>query len=254
MLNDELLTYLFDSQPHRLATQMATWLGASRRFSAFVTAFRTKIRKKIRAAQDPESQLDLRLELETAYVLLQQERFFSITYEPQPSGKLAGPDFAVTYTTSLSFTVEVTRVRSLKDNHRIPGPEEQSAPPPPLPAPLAVEVRLADVVSTKLRQLLPNHANVLLVAMDAPTLTQDDLRSAMLQLQQRVERNDVTVLNRHGFRDRADFFHHFQRLNELLVRGPQLVAGAPVLNWSNPQARASLPTPVRTALYRAFTL
>jgi hypothetical protein len=43
----------------------------------------------------------------------------------------------------------------------------------------------------------------------------------MLHLQQRAERNDATVLQRQRFRDRADFFHHYQRLSELLVRGPE---------------------------------
>jgi len=66
MLMDELLSYLFNGQPHRLAMPMATWLASSRRFTAFVATFRTKIRKKLRATQEIESLLDLRLELETA--------------------------------------------------------------------------------------------------------------------------------------------------------------------------------------------
>src|SRR5512144_1502703 len=100
MLVDELLTYLFDGQAHLLYTPMATWLASSRRFAAFVTAFRTKIRKKLRARQDIEGLLDLQLELETAYLLL-QERSFSLKYEPQLGGKVRGPDFAVTYTSSV---------------------------------------------------------------------------------------------------------------------------------------------------------
>ena len=81
MLTDELLTYVFDGQSHLLAQPMATWLASSRRFTAFVTTFRDKIRKKLRVTQDQESLLDLRLELETAYVLL-QERPLSLVYEP----------------------------------------------------------------------------------------------------------------------------------------------------------------------------
>jgi hypothetical protein len=67
MLMDELLAYLFEGQPHMLATPLGTWLADSRRFMAFVNAFHTKIRKKMRATREPESLLDLRLELETAY-------------------------------------------------------------------------------------------------------------------------------------------------------------------------------------------
>jgi len=107
---DELLTYLFDRQAHLLAMPMATWLAGSRRFAAFVTAFRTKIRKKLRATQEMESLLDLQLELETAYLLL-REPSLSLAYEPQLGGKLRGPDFAVSFTTSLPFMVEVTRLR-----------------------------------------------------------------------------------------------------------------------------------------------
>ncbi len=66
MLTDELLAYVFDGQSHLLAEPMAAWLASSRRFAAFVASFRDKIRKKVRATQEQESLLDLRLELETA--------------------------------------------------------------------------------------------------------------------------------------------------------------------------------------------
>src|SRR5512142_2221918 len=112
MLSDELLAYLFDNLPHLLAAPMGTWLASSRRFAAFVDAFRTKIRKKLRSTQEKESLLDLRLELETAYLLL-QERSLSLIYEPLPTGQVRGPDFAVSFTTSMTFMVEVTRLRRL---------------------------------------------------------------------------------------------------------------------------------------------
>ena len=90
---------------------MATWLASSRRFAAFVTTFRDKIRKKFRATPDQEGLLDLRLELETAYLLL-KEQSLSLVYEPEQSGQGRSPDFAVTFTTSLTFMVEVTRLRA----------------------------------------------------------------------------------------------------------------------------------------------
>src|ERR1051325_10195105 len=123
ILVDELLTYLFDGQPHllaQLAQPMGRWLAESRRFTAFVDDFRNKIRKKIRVTQERESLLDLRLELETAYLLL-QERSLSLVYEPLLSGKSRGPDFAMSFTTSTAFMLEVTRLRS--------APERESAIP-----------------------------------------------------------------------------------------------------------------------------
>ncbi len=79
---DDLLTYLFDGQTHVLTDEMRAWLFASRRFTSFVTTFRDKIRKKLRVRQDQASLLDLRLELETAYLLL-REKSLSVMYEPQ---------------------------------------------------------------------------------------------------------------------------------------------------------------------------
>lgn len=115
MLTEELLAYVFDGRSHLLTQPMAKWLASSRRFTAFVTTFRDKIRKKIRATHDQESLLDLHLELETAFLLL-QERPLSVVYEPEQLGRARSPDFAVSFTTSLSFMVEVTRLRADQRN------------------------------------------------------------------------------------------------------------------------------------------
>jgi len=252
MLIGELLTYLFNGQPHLLATPMATWLASSRRFTAFVTTFRAKIRKKLRATQETESLLDLRLELETAYLLL-QERSLSLVYEPPPSGQSRGPDFAVTFTTSTLFMIEVTRLRMVQDDTegsaQAPG---LARPPHTAPIRSLIGEQLADAVCSKLGQLPPQRRNILLVGVEFPGLTQETLRAAMLDLQQRAERNDAIVVQRYRFRDRADFFHHYQRLSELLVRGPGLEAGETVLGWVNPQAKHPLPGKVRTVLYRSL--
>ena len=252
MLIDELLTYLFDGQLHLLAQQMATWLASSRRFTAFVTAFRDKIRKKLRVTQDQESLLDLRLELETAYLLL-QERPLSLVYEPQLGGKLRGPDFAVTFTTSLTFMVEVTRLRA--DPKSIQAEAQEQTPATPtadtIPTIPLIDERLADTICSKLGQLLPQHSNVLLVGVEALHLTHNDLRATMLHIQQRAERNDTTFLQRYRFRDRADFFHNYQRLSEVLVRGPHVQAAEPMVAWVNHQAKHPLPSKVQTVLYHS---
>ena len=240
MLIDELLTYLFDGQPHILAPQIGTWLDSSRRFMAFVTTFRDKIRKKLRTTQDHETLYDLRLELETGYLLL-QERTLNLSYEPEQSKQVRSPDFAVTFTTSLTFMVEVTRLRA--------APSSDNA----LRLPLEGE-RLADAICSKLGQFLPKRSNVLIVGMDIPRITQSDLQAVMLRIQQRAERNDSAFWQRYGFRDRADFFHHYQRLSEVLVRGSKLQVKEPVVVLINPQAKYPLPGKVRTVLYRSLNI
>jgi hypothetical protein len=241
MLIDELQTFLFDGKPHILTESMGTWLKSSRRFTAFVTAFRNKIRKKLRITQDQETLYDLRLELETAYLLL-QERSLSVVYEPEQSKQIRNPDFAVTYTTSLTFMLEVTRLRSV---------------PKSIPFDNGTVLegdRVADAICSKLGQLFAQRSNVLLIGTDALSLTQNDLQTVMLRIQQRAERNEPAFWQRYGFQDRADFFRHYQRLSELIVRRSPLQMGEPGVVWVNPQARHPLSGKVRTALYRSHGL
>ena len=240
-LTDDLLSYIFDGQPHQLADSMAAWMAASRRFTTFVDTFRDKFRKKRRATHDDESLLDLRLEWETAYLLLQQKSL-SLVYEPQqtgPLGRLRGPDFAAAFTTSLTFMVEVTRLRGHHLDHMAD----------------RLTDRLADTIYGKLIQLLPQHGHVLIIGVEDRPPPLEDLRAALQRIQQRVERNDAALLQRHGFRDRPTFFNHYQRLSEVLVRGPR---GMPdrsnaegMTLWVNPQAHHPLPSKVRTALYHS---
>jgi hypothetical protein len=218
---------------------MATWLGSSRRFTAFVTMFRSKIRKKLRVTKDPETLSDLRLEFETAYLLL-QERALNLEYEPEQSKQVRSPDFAVTYTTSLTFMVEVTRLRGVS-----------TGTIPPVDNGISLEgERFADVICSKLGQFLPQRGNVLIVGVDALHLTENALQAVMLRIQQRAERSESAFWTRYGFQDRADFFRHYQRLSEVLVRQSQWPSDEPVVGWVNPQAKYSLPGKVRTALYR----
>lgn len=234
-MTDEIHGYLFDGQPHLLAKPMEEWLASSRRFTAFANTFRDKIRKKLRVTQNHETLYDLRLELETAYLLL-QERNLNLTYEPELAGSGRSPDFAVTFTTSLTFMVEVTRLRGTTNETT-----------------LSEEERLMDAICSKLGQLLPQRSNVLIIGVDSPLLNQNDLQALMLRLQKRAEARDSTLWQRYGFRDRADFFRHYQSLSEVLVRGTQLQAGESLTTWVNSQAKHPLPSKVRTALYRSHT-
>jgi len=234
MLVDELLTSLFDGKHHILAEPMTAWLASSRRFTDFVKTHHTKIRKKIRTTQDAETLRDLQLELETAYLLL-SEKSLSLAYEPQHPELGRSPDFAVTFTTSLTFMVEVTRMRGI----------------------LAGQLfhdRFIDLVCGKLGQLLTQRSNLLVVGAEDLHLTSDELRASMLRLQKRAEANDASVVPRYGFRDRADFFNRYQRLSAILVREIPLQAGDSVIFWDNLQAKYLLPAKVRTALTRSHTL
>jgi len=237
----ELLAYLFDGQPHLLVQSMTTWLSSSRRYAAFVNTFRDKIRKKLRTMPEQERLQDLRLELETAYLLL-QEKSLNVVYEPQ-LGQVRYPDFAVTFTTSLTFMVEVTRLNTI----------QKQTPPSGEAIPFVGE-RVADAICSKLAQLLSQRSNVIVVGVDAPCPTSAELQAAMLRVQQRVERNDPVLLQQHRFRDRADFFRHYQRLSQVLVRESQLQTDEPVVMWFNPQAKYPLPAKVQTALYHSHSL
>lgn len=238
MTLDELQDYLFDGQPHLLAAPMTTWLTSSRRFVTFATTFRDKIRKKLRTTPEVEGLLDLQFELETAYRLL-QERAFTVVYEPLPARQMRSPDFEVHYTTSLSFLVEVTRLRA----HPMQMAAEDD---------VAGHERIADSVCGKLGQLLPQRQNILVIGCAHLPLNAESLRKALTQLVWQVEHNDTALLQRHDLRDRADFFRHYQRLNEVIVRRIDSTPAESLISWANPQAKLPLPSKVRTALYRSF--
>jgi hypothetical protein len=114
--------------------------------------------------------------------------------------------------------------------------------------------RLSDAICSKLGQLLPQHSNILLLGVEAVTMTHDELRATMLRIQQRVEGNDANFLHRYQFRDRAHFFQHFHRLSEVLLRRSSLQRTEPLVIWVNPQAKHPLPARVRTALHRSHTV
>jgi hypothetical protein len=69
-----LITYLFEEQPHLLSGVLLQWMEASSRFTAFVEAYRDKIRKKIPVVGGRERTLDLRSEVELAFCLLNDRR------------------------------------------------------------------------------------------------------------------------------------------------------------------------------------
>jgi hypothetical protein len=247
---EQLLRLLFDDgRTHPLAATVEAYVVSSRRFAAFLTAFATKIRKKLRSARDHDSVRDLALELETAYLLL-RERGFSLEYEPRRGGRVRGPDFAVAFTTSSEFLVEVTRLRSpggMQPWLAAAAPSSKGASTSDPLQPWTGD-RLVGAVSSKLGQLLPGAANLVIVGVEAMGERPEDLGAAMLRLQQRAERDDGSVLVRYGHRSRREFFRRYQRLSGVLVReAPYAGDDAPLL-WMNPRARVPLTSKIRKGL------
>jgi len=250
-IDNELLTYLFDGQVHPLVEPMGAWLASSRRFTNFVTIFRNKIRKKLRTAPDRETVLDLQLELETAYLLL-REKSLSLVYEPEQREHGRSPDFAVTFTTSLTFMVEVTRLRAVQRKtsaELLPVSFADGASPLP-----PIADALADTVCNKLGQFLAQCSNVLIVGVEALGLTQGDVQAAMLRVQRRAEGSESDFLQRYGFRNRSDFFERYQRLTGILLRASKVQDQESVVAWLNPQGKYPLPSKVKTALYHSHML
>lgn len=234
---NELLAYLFDRKPHRLTQPLAQWMLASPRFQAFVETYRDKIRKKIRVTKGPASVLDLQAELATAYWLL-RERRFTVEYEKCGAAQTRCPDFSVTYTTSFSFNVEVTRMHSSPPTGTNTAPTHEPGD----------TGRLADIVCGKLGQMLANSINMLVIVTELEQLDNLDLTQLMAQLKQRAEQHDPRILGRHGFRDPADFFKHYLRLSAVAVRDMQPDRGTVV--WVNTEAKHPLPNPIRTIVQK----
>jgi hypothetical protein len=245
-MNEQLLGYLFDNKPHILAAPMSRWIGSSPRFKAFATTYRDKIRKKIRVTQSSAGSKDLAVELETAYWLLQEQRF-ALAYEPYSSQKTRGPDFAVTFK-SITFNVEVTRIGAREIEGTWPAPEEARAA---WPESQQAAGRLMDTVCDKLSQMRPGMINVLLVVTDSDFVRILDIHQAMARLKERAERQEAGLFGRYGFANRADFFKYYLRLSGVLVRpGGEPEETAHSRLWANKQAKHSLPNPIRTIFQR----
>ena len=86
---DALLDSIFEGNPTTLYADFAAWAQESRRFRAFATEHRTKIRAKLRHAHGEGGMQDLRAEIETAALLLREKRF-TLEYENAAAKGRAG--------------------------------------------------------------------------------------------------------------------------------------------------------------------
>lgn len=237
---NELLAQLLGADPHQLAPVFGQWVGASRRFRAFVECYQTKIRAKLRTAGDDDALQDLLFELEIARWLLQEKRF-QLAYEPQPVRTAPGPDFTVTFTTKTSFHVEVTRIRP-------PAPTERATASSSTLDPQ----KLLHVILSKLTQIKTG-ANLLLIGLPPDAITDINLDEVMKQMKQRITGNDATFLARSRLRTTGEFFKQVHALSGILLYGvtPATSGAASVtapLLWLNKEARYPLVAQVQTCL------
>jgi len=228
---DDLLDGIFDGQKLALYPEFEGWVRSSRRFRAFATSYRGKIRSKLKNVRDEGGMQDLRAELETAALLLRDERF-TLEYEKYAASKQRGPDFTVTFKTHTPFNVEVRRIRSVE----LDGEDSE-----------ARIGKLMAVLCDKVGQMPPSIVNLLWLTAERE-IPEADLTQAAMALRQLAEHKSDDFFTRRGFRSAADFLKHFRQLSGLVLHRP----GENVL-WLNSLARHKTPPEIVTAIQRLET-
>ena len=234
----ELLAFLFEAQDSEIRTTLTGWIAASTRYAAFVEKYKDKIRKKLRVTREAGALIDLLYELQISYWLL-RERRFEVAYEPYMAGKTRGPDYSVTFRTNFTFNIEVTHVRGL--NRTLASSPTGDA---------SIDLRLVDVLCSKLRQMLPNMANLLFVVSAPAMLETLDIPAHMAWITDRAERGDAPFYARQHFSNASDFFKYYERLSVVVLYDP--AATRPTVLWSNPRARVKLIGPLTNILQHTF--
>ncbi len=224
---DDLLNEIFDGQNPALYAEFEAWVRGSRRFKAFATSYRTKIRAKLKNASGDDGLKNLRAELETAELLLRDERF-TLEYETYAAQKTRGPDFTVTFKTHTRFNVEVRRLRSFEQDENT---EAQIG-------------KLVAVLCDKVGQMPPSIINVLWLVSEGK-ISDADLTRAAAALRQHAESKDDAFFTRRGFQSAVDFLKQYRQLSGIVV----WQAGESVL-WSNALARHKIPPDIITAIQR----
>jgi hypothetical protein len=210
-----------------LQSELGRWIESRPRFGAFVTAHQDKVRKKLRAADDADSRLDVRAELVVAYRLLGDTRF-ELAFESYGSQQ-RGPDLSVTFRVNQRFNLEVTRLRSSD-----------------LPV-----VRLANVVVAKVRQMPAEAPNGLVIVARDLAADEDVLASALRLLKQHTDAKDDAFFARRGLRDARDFHALYLRLGGIFVFDEAAETSTAVFAH-NPEARHPLPSEALTATLNAL--
>jgi hypothetical protein len=223
---------IFDGKKTALYPEFEHWVRNSRRFKAFATSYRGKIRSKLKNVRDEGGLKDLHVELETAALLLREERF-TLEYERYAASKQRGPDFTVTFRTHTPFNVEVRRIRSLE----LDGGDTE-----------ARLGKLTAVLCDKVGQMPPSIVNLLWLVAEQP-ISEADLIQVVITLRQLAERKAEDFFTRRGFENAADFLKHYSQLSGIVLRQP----GQQVL-WLNPLARHKVPQEIVKAIRRLEAL
>jgi hypothetical protein len=243
MTNTELLAFLFDppgDEADEVEEMLTRWILQSRRFQSFIVEYRAKVRKKRRLARTPESRQSLLLELDIARHLGEDPRC-RVEYEKYGQGKERTPDLTVTFRTRTCFNLEVTRVQQ-----RTQGAAEGRTE------------KLIRIVCDKLGQSVPQMLNLLVVATDGNSLTEEEVNAAMKSLKRRVERREDELLSRVAFNDPSDFYKQFQWLNGIVLRSASEPSepgdSEKTIVWTNPQSRYPLPAEIHSILQSAISV
>lgn len=228
---DELVNYILSGKQSAIVQEFESWVRGSRRFKAFAIQHRDKIRTKFKNVRDPGGLEDLRAELETAVLLLREERF-TLEYEKYAALKQRGPDFTVTFKTHTPFNVEVRRIHSAEwdaDGAARTG-------------------KLMTVLCEKAGQMPPSIVNLLWL-MGERAIALADLTHAVVTLRGLADRQDQEFFKRRGLESAAAFVKQFQRLSGIVLRE----SGKHLL-WVNPSARHRVPPEIAAAIQRIETL
>jgi hypothetical protein len=229
---DDLLSAIFDASTAPLYADFEGWVRESRRFKAFATNYRGKIRAKLKNARGDEGRKDVRAELETAALLMRDDRF-KLEYETYAAIKVRGPDFTVTFRANTFFNVEVRRIRSVELED---GDSED-----------ARTAKLMAVLCDKVGQMPPGIINLLWLVAERE-LSEADLIRAAVTLRQLAEGKDEDFFKRRGFESAADFLKLYRQLSGIVLHRAD-----GNLMWLNSLARYAVPPPIVTAIQNLKT-
>ncbi len=229
---DDLLDDIFDGKKPALYPEFEGWVRESRRFKAFAISYRGKIRAKLKNVRDEDRMKDLRAELETAALLLREERF-TLEYEKYIAAKQRGPDFTVTFKTHTPFNVEVRRIGSLEADDG------------------DLEARIGKLMAVqcdKVGQMPPSIVNLLWLVAERE-ISESDLTRAAMTLRQLAERKTEDFFTRRGFESATDFLKHYRQLSGIVLH-----QSSENVIWLNSLTRHKASPEIVTAIQRLSTL
>ena len=225
---DDLLNDIFDGPDSPLYVEFEGWARESRRFRAFAATYRAKIRAKLKNARHEGGLDDLRVELETAALLLGDERF-AVEYEKYAALRQRSPDFSVTFKSRTPFNVEVRRIRGGETDGKDA---------------VARANKVMGVLGDKVGQMPPGIANILWLVPEVE-ISADDVAAAAAILRRLAERKENEYFTRRGFASAAEFLRQSTRLSAVVLRNH---AGNDL--WLNLNARHPAPTEIVNAIRR----